>query len=103
MALMRSVKELVQNPIANDPTFGKALPLQGVDTMLSADADTGKAILRNYVKGDDAVRESWRGGGQPAEKPYAQVRPAWQRVVPQLPRHYRASCRSRRGIELRVR
>jgi DNA-binding phage protein len=49
MALTRSFKELVQKR-ASDPAFGKALLREGIDTMLAGDVDTGKAILRDYIK-----------------------------------------------------
>jgi DNA-binding phage protein len=50
MALTRSFKELVQRQVASDPAFGEALLREGVDTMLTGDVDTGKAILRDYIK-----------------------------------------------------
>ena len=50
MALTRSFKELVQKRVANDPAFGEALLREGIDTMLAGDVDTGKAILRDYIK-----------------------------------------------------
>src|ERR1700687_4412246 len=50
MALTRSFKELVQRNVAADPAFGAALLREGVDTMLTGDVDTGKAILRDYIK-----------------------------------------------------
>ena len=50
MALTRSFKELVQRHVAEDPAFGEALLREGIDTMLSGDVDTGKAILRDYIK-----------------------------------------------------
>ena len=34
----------------NDPAFGEALLREGIDTMLAGDVDTGKAILRDYIK-----------------------------------------------------
>lgn len=33
-----------------DPNFGKALLKEGIETMLSGDVDTGKSILRDYIK-----------------------------------------------------
>ena len=33
-----------------DPAFGEALLREGIDTMLTGDVDTGKAILRDYIK-----------------------------------------------------
>jgi hypothetical protein len=50
MALTRSFKKLVQRNIAADPAFGEALLREGIDTMLTGDVDTGKAILRDYIK-----------------------------------------------------
>ena len=50
MALTRSFKELVQRHVANDPAFSEALLREGIDAMLSGDVDTGKAILRDYIK-----------------------------------------------------
>ncbi|MBS0638619.1 MAG: transcriptional regulator [Acetobacteraceae bacterium] len=50
MALTRSFKELVQKRVGEDQAFGVALLREGIDTMLSGDIDTGKAILRDYIK-----------------------------------------------------
>jgi hypothetical protein len=49
MALTKSFKELVQTRVATDPAFGDALLREGIDTLLAADVDTGKAILREYI------------------------------------------------------
>ena len=43
-------RKLVQSRIARDPEFGAALLREGIDTMLAGDVDTGKAILRDYIK-----------------------------------------------------
>ncbi|KLD71347.1 helix-turn-helix domain-containing transcriptional regulator [Xanthomonas pisi] len=50
MALTRNFKETVLARVHADPKFGKALLKQGIETMLSGDVDTGKAILRDYIK-----------------------------------------------------
>ena len=50
MALTRSFKELVARHIGTDPAFAEALLLEGVETILSGDFETGKAILRDYIK-----------------------------------------------------
>lgn len=50
MALTRSFKELVQERVAADPAFGQALLRESIDTMLAGDVDTGKSILRDYIK-----------------------------------------------------
>ena len=51
MAATKSFKELVQGRVAKDPAFAAALLREGIDTMLTGDVDTGKAILRDYIKG----------------------------------------------------
>ena len=50
MPLTRSFKELVQRHVAEDPAYAEALLREGVDTLLAGDVDTGKAILRDYIK-----------------------------------------------------
>src|SRR5665213_4367659 len=50
MALTKSFKELVQSRVARDPDFAEALLREGIDTMLAGDVDTGKAVLRDYIK-----------------------------------------------------
>ena len=50
MAVTKSFKELVQGRVARDPDFAAALLREGIDTMLTGDMDTGKAILRDYIK-----------------------------------------------------
>jgi hypothetical protein len=44
------LKELVQKRVAKDPAFAEALLREGIDTMLTGDFETGKAILRDYIK-----------------------------------------------------
>jgi len=48
--LTRNFNAMVQRHVAEDPAFGEALLREGIDTMLTGDADTGKAILRRYIK-----------------------------------------------------
>src|SRR6202171_5982702 len=46
----RSFNELVQKHVADDPAFAEALLREGIEAMLGGDVDTGKAILRDYIK-----------------------------------------------------
>jgi hypothetical protein len=48
--LTRSFKDLVQKRVASDVAFGAAMLREGIDTMLTGDVDTGKAILHDYIK-----------------------------------------------------
>ena len=50
MAKTRSFKELVQSQVAADKGFAEALLREGIETMLSGDVETGKIILRDYIK-----------------------------------------------------
>jgi DNA-binding phage protein len=50
MALTKSFRDLVQGRVARDPDFAAALLREGIDILLTGDVDTGKAILRDYIK-----------------------------------------------------
>ncbi len=50
MAVTKSFKELVQRRVAVDAAFAENLLREGIDTMLTGDIETGKAILRDYIK-----------------------------------------------------
>jgi hypothetical protein len=50
MATTKGFKELVQRRVARDAEFATALLREGIDTMLTGDVDTGRAILRDYIK-----------------------------------------------------
>ena len=50
MARTKSFKDLVHQHVKRDKKFAEALLREGVDAMLSGDVDTGKTILRDYIK-----------------------------------------------------
>ena len=50
MAKTGSFKELVQTRVKKDKKFPEALLREGVDALLSGDVETGKTILRDYIK-----------------------------------------------------
>ena len=50
MAKTKGFRELVERSIKNDPKFAEALLREGIDAMLSGDLDTGKTIMRDYIK-----------------------------------------------------
>ncbi len=50
MALTRDFKATVQARVQADPAFRDALLREGIETLLGGDVDTGKAILRDYIK-----------------------------------------------------
>jgi DNA-binding phage protein len=50
MARTKSFKDLVQRHVKDDKKFAQALLREGIDAMLSGDVETGKIILRDYIK-----------------------------------------------------
>lgn len=50
MAVTKGFRDLVQSRVARDPDFAAALLREGIDAMLTGDVDTGKAMLRDYIK-----------------------------------------------------
>ena len=57
MVLTRNFKETIQARIERDPTFREELLKEGVECLLSGDMDTGKAILRDYIKATIGFQE----------------------------------------------
>ncbi|HKD58700.1 MAG TPA: transcriptional regulator [Hyphomicrobiaceae bacterium] len=50
MRRSKSLKGLVQRHVKGDAKYAEALLREGIDAMLSGDLDTGKTILRDYIK-----------------------------------------------------
>lgn len=50
MALTREFKETIQARVRADRPFRDALLREGVEYMLSGDVESGKAVLRDYIK-----------------------------------------------------
>lgn len=50
MARTKSFKSLIERHVKRDSKFAQALLVEGIDAMLSGDLDTGKIILRDYIK-----------------------------------------------------
>ena len=94
MALTKSFKELVQRRVASDAAFAESLLREGIDTMLSGDVETGKAILRDYIKATVGFEKLGEATDTPAEKPDPHVRPARQSAGPQPLRHHRLSAKA---------
>ena len=49
MALTKDFKDTIQVRAQRDPSFRKALLLDGVECLLAGDVDSGKAVLRDYI------------------------------------------------------
>ena len=49
MSLTRDFKETIRARIERDPAFREELLKEGVESLLSGDVDSGKAVLRDYI------------------------------------------------------
>jgi hypothetical protein len=58
MPLTREFKETVQARIRQDRKYRKELLREGVESPLTGDLDTGKAILRDYINATTGLRNS---------------------------------------------
>ena len=65
MALTRSFKDVVHRQVVEDPAYAEALLREGIDTMLTGDVDTGKAILRDYIKATIGFEKLGEATGAP--------------------------------------
>jgi hypothetical protein len=66
-ALTGNVRELIDEYIATDPAFREALIQEAIEAMLAGDIDTGKTILRDYIKATDGFEKLGRAIGTPAK------------------------------------
>ncbi len=57
MALTQDFKVTLQARIRRDPIFRKEMLREGVESFLSGDIDTGKAVLRDYINATIGFRE----------------------------------------------
>lgn len=65
MARTRSFKDLVEDHIKGDSKFAEALLREGIDAMLSGDLDTGKTIMRDYIKATVGFEKLGEATGAP--------------------------------------
>jgi DNA-binding phage protein len=65
MARAKSFRNLVQRQVKADRKFAEALLREGVDAMLSGDVETGKTILRDYIKATVGFEKLGKATGSP--------------------------------------
>ena len=101
MALTKNFKELVQSRVAAEPAFGEALLREGVDAMLSGDVDTGKAILRDYIKATIGFE---RLGAETGAQPKSLIRMFGPRGNPQARNLFNVlgHLQKHAGLDLRI-
>jgi DNA-binding phage protein len=101
MAKAKEFKELVQRQAQADKKFAEALLREGIDAMLSGDVETGKTILRDYIKATVGFEKLGAATGAP---PKSLIRMFGPRGNPQAKNlfsviGYLQKCA---GLELRV-
>jgi hypothetical protein len=57
MPLTRDFRETVKARADRDPAFREALLKEGIECLLAGDMDTGKAVLRDYIKATIGFQE----------------------------------------------
>ena len=67
MARTKSFKTLVQSHVKADKKFAQALLREGIDAMLSDDVETGKSLLRDYIKATVGFERLAKATGAPAK------------------------------------
>ena len=101
MAKTKAFRELVQSQVKTDPKFAEALLREGVDAMLSGDVDTGKTILRDYIKATVGFEKLGEATGAP---PKSLIRMFGPRGNPQARNLFSVLgyLQKRAGFEMRV-
>jgi len=64
-ALTCSVRDLIDGHIVSDPKFRRALIEEAIEAMLEGDVETGKTILRDYIKATDGFEKLGQAIGTP--------------------------------------
>ena len=67
MSKTKSFRELIQRHVKDDAKFAEALLREGVDAMLAGDVETGKTILRDYIKATIGFERLGAATGAPAK------------------------------------
>ena len=97
MAKTTSFRDLVEHQVKDDRKFAEALLREGIDAMLSGDLDTGKTIMRDYIKATVGFEKLGEATDTP---PKSLIRMFGPRGNPQARNLFSASlviCRSRQA------
>ena len=67
MAKTKPFKDLVQARVKTDRKFAEALLREGINALLGGDVETGKTILRDYIKATVGFEKLAEATGAPAK------------------------------------
>jgi DNA-binding phage protein len=101
MARTKPFRERVQVRVKTDKKFAEALLREGIDAMLSGDVETGKTILRDYIKATVGFEKLAEATGAP---PKSLIRMFGPRGNPQARNLFSviSYLQKRAGLELHV-
>ena len=101
MPRTKSFKGLLNQHIKHDKKSAEALLREGIDAMLSCDLDTGKAIVRDYIKATVGFEKLGEATGAP---PKSLIRMFGPRGNPQAKNLFSVIgyLQRRAGLSLRV-
>jgi hypothetical protein len=101
MAKAKRFNGLVQQHVKTDKKFAEALLREGIDAMLGGDVDTGKTILRDYIKATVGFETLGKATGAP---PKSLIRMFGPRGNPQAKNLFNVIgyLQRRAGVRLRV-
>ncbi|MCY4311565.1 MAG: hypothetical protein OXC54_09700 [Rhodospirillaceae bacterium] len=102
MLLTRDLKETIQTRTERDPTFCEELLKEGVERLLSGDVETGRAVMRDYIKATIGFQEL---GGLTEKSPKSLMRMFGPNGNPQARNLFEVlGCQQKReGVHLKVR
>ena len=102
MLLTPDLKETIQTRTERDPTFREELLKEGVERLLSGDVETGRAVLRDYIKATIGFQEL---GGLTEKSPKSLMRMFGPNGNPQARNLFEVlGClQKREGVHLKVR
>ena len=101
MAKTRSFSDLVQQHVKGDKKFAEALLREGVDALLSGDVESGKTMLRDYIKATVGFEKLGAATGAP---PKSLIRMFGPRGNPQAKNLFSviSYLQKRAGLQLQV-
>jgi len=67
MALTRDFRQSITARVQRDRTFRKALLVEGVQTLLDGDIESGKTVLREYIYATGGFERLGREAGLPVK------------------------------------
>ena len=57
MVLTRDFKKTIRERVERQPAFREALLTEGIESLLTGDVDTGRAVLRDYINATVGFQE----------------------------------------------